>query len=148
MTEVLLIADAAGESRYFDRKLDWLQSALRLALTKSDIKIVKRKINDSKRVHDRAFKVISTQGVFQSADHQYFTKNLPYKINNQLKELARQRAKRMLEFENNFENLIYTTKSKDWNGHDLMFQMKINLRRQVQKLCKNEVIVLYSFLKI
>ena len=58
----------------------------------------------------------------------------------------------MLEFESNLENLLYattskdwinhllsSTKSKDWLNHDVMFHMKVNLRRKTQSLCSNKV---------
>ena len=58
----------------------------------------------------------------------------------------------MSEFEKNLENLLYatkskdwlnhllsTTKSKDWLNHDVMFHMKVNLRRKTQSLCSNKV---------
>ena len=58
----------------------------------------------------------------------------------------------MLEFEKNLENLLYattskdrinhllsSTKSKDWLNHDVMFHMKVNLRRKTQSLCSNKV---------
>ena len=58
----------------------------------------------------------------------------------------------MSEFERNIKNLLYaikskdwlnhllsTSKSKDWLNHDVMFHMKVNLRRKTQSLCSNKV---------
>ena len=57
-------------------------------------------------------------------------------------------------FENNYENLIYTTKSTDWSHNfepkfqkgekhrffSLYYRMKINLRQKIQKLCSNQFV--------
>ena len=140
LDEILLIADAAGKSQYFDRKVEWLYSALSLAKTKHDQKLIKVKIQKSKHIHDKAFEVISRPGNFQVSKLLYWTRNVPFNSRSKsLKKLQKKRADRLLNFENNFENLIYTTKSTNWLGHDLMFHMKINYRKQTQQLCANKV---------
>ena len=54
LDEVLLISNAAEKTQYFDRKLEWLQSALSLAKNeKSKKKMIEKKIKDSKIKHDK-----------------------------------------------------------------------------------------------
>ena len=144
LDEILLIADAAGKSQYFDRKVEWLYSALSLAKTEHDQKLIKIKIQKSKDIHDKVFEVISevkySPGNFQVFKLVYWTRNVPFNSRSKLlKKLQKKRADRLLNFENNFDNLIYTTKSKNWLGHDLMLHMKINYRKQTQQLCANKV---------
>ena len=120
--------------------MEWLNSALSLAKTKHDKKLIKIKIKKSKDIHDKAFEVISRPGNFQVSKLLYWTRNVPFNSRSKsLKKLQKKRADRLLNFENNFENLIYTTKATNWLGHDLMFHMKINYRRQTQQLCANKV---------
>ena len=65
------------------------------------------------------------------------------------------KAKNIHYFENNYENLLYTTRSTDWSDNferklesdtfyphfmsNLSSRMKMNLRRRTQKLCANKV---------
>ena len=54
LDEVLLISNAAEKSKYFDRKLEWLQSALSLAQNeKRKKKMIEKKIKDTKIKHDK-----------------------------------------------------------------------------------------------
>ena len=96
----------------------------------------------------QAFEIISKPSAFQIA--LVCTQNSPFEKNKKLlKKLQKKRAVRMSEFERNLENLLYATKSKDWLNHfnletgwlnyDVMFQMKVNLRRKTQSLCSNKV---------
>ena len=101
----------------------------------------------------QAFEIISKPGTFQIARLWVWTRDSPFeKDNKSLKKLQKKRAFRMLEFEKNLENLLYattskdrinhllsSTKSKDWLNHDVMFHMKVNLRRKTQSLCSNKV---------
>ena len=99
----------------------------------------------------QAFEIISNPSAFQIA--QVWTRNSPFDKNNKsLKKLQKKRKVRMSEFERNIKNLLYatkskdwlnhllsTSKSKDWLNHDVMFHMKVNLRRKTQSLCSNKV---------
>ena len=74
------------------------------------------------------------------------------------------KAKNIHYFENNYENLLYTTRSTDWSDNfevklesdtlypffmfNLSARMKINLRRRTQKLCANKVLVYIKFIFI
>ena len=53
LDEVLLISNAAEQSQYLDRKLEWLQSALSLAQNEKKRKIIEKKIKDAKIKHDK-----------------------------------------------------------------------------------------------
>ena len=69
--------------------------------------------------------------------------------------LEKLKAQNIDYFENNYQNLIYTTRSTDWSHNfeskiqsddffphfmsNLNSRMKINLRRKTQKLCANKV---------
>ena len=75
LNEVLSISNAAGKSQYFDRKVEWLQSALSLAKDEKKRKIIEKKIQESKQRHDKAFEVISKAGTFTEASHLYWTQN-------------------------------------------------------------------------
>ena len=79
---------------------------------------------------------------------------MPYRQTKELNSLKKRKAKDIDYFENNYENLIYTTKSNDWSGNfekkllsgklhrffTLNYRMKINLRRKTQKLCSNQFV--------
>ena len=55
--EVLLIADAAKSSHYFDRHVQWLQSALSMAKNHYWLKKLEKDIKKAKSMHDKAYKV-------------------------------------------------------------------------------------------
>ena len=46
--EIFLISQAAGMSGYFDRKIEWLESAIPLAKSEDDLKNLKIEINNAK----------------------------------------------------------------------------------------------------
>ena len=46
--EIILISQAAGVSGYFDRKIEWLESAIPLAKSEDDLKNLKVEINIAK----------------------------------------------------------------------------------------------------
>ena len=46
--EIILIAQAAGISGYFDRKIEWLESAIPLAKSEDDLKTLELEINIAK----------------------------------------------------------------------------------------------------
>ena len=70
--------------------------------------------------------------------------------------LEKLKAQTIDYFENNYQNLIYTTRSTDWSSNfeykfqsddfyprfmsNLNSRMKVNLRRKTQKLCANKVL--------
>ena len=55
--EVLLIADAAKSSHYFDRHVQWLQSAISMAKNHHWFKKLEKDIKKAKSMHDKAYKV-------------------------------------------------------------------------------------------
>ena len=79
---------------------------------------------------------------------------MPYKSTKEFTKLKKMKAEDIKYFENNYENLIYTTKSTDWSHNfepkfqkgqkhrffSLYYRMKINLRQKIQKLCSNQFV--------
>ena len=74
-----------------------------------------------------------------------------------LEKLEKQKAKDISYFEENYENIIYTTESTDWSRNfeykfqlhplyphlhfmfNLQSRLRVNLRRRIQSLCANKV---------
>ena len=54
--EVLFIAEAAMSSNYFDRHVQWLESALSMAKHKKWIKKLEKSVKNAKLMHDNAYK--------------------------------------------------------------------------------------------
>ena len=85
----------------------------------------------------------------------YWTRDIPFKRTKELNKLEKMKADNIQYFEDNYENLIYTTRSTDWSDNferklesdtlypyfmsNLNSRMKVNLRRKTQKLCSNKV---------
>ena len=66
--EVLIIAEAARKSHYFDRHVQWLQSAVLLAENQRLIKKLQKDIKKAKSVHDKAYEssLVSITPIFIS----------------------------------------------------------------------------------
>ena len=67
--EIMLIAQAAKSSHYFDRYIQWLESALELANSQQWTKKLQKMIKKAKLDHDKAFKasLVSTYSNISSS---------------------------------------------------------------------------------
>ena len=92
-----------------------------------------------------------------TSNQPYFTSQTSFKKTKEFKKLEKIKAKDIDYFENNYKNLIYTTKTTDWTydferkfESDPMYprlhfmltltsRLRVNLRRKIQKLCANKV---------
>ena len=68
--EIILISQAAGVSGYFDRKIEWLESAIPLAKSEDDLKNLKVEINIAKAEYngDHIQKIYETISFPETSD--------------------------------------------------------------------------------
>ena len=69
--DVLLIAEAAKSSKYFDRHVQWLESALSMANDTKWIKKLQKMVKNAKSIHDKVYKSVLVSFLFSKFNYSY-----------------------------------------------------------------------------